>query len=104
MLFDDSCIACAGTGATLDVNGVCQCANFATLIENATDSTAVCQCNTNYLPFIDACVMCYGVGAVLENDVCTCNDVNGTQFDPSFVGKCICKPKLFTVSIDACFT
>ena len=70
MLFDDSCIACAGTGATLDVNGVCQCANFATLIDNATDSTAVCQCNTNYLPFIDACVMCYGVGAVLENDVC----------------------------------
>ena len=47
--------------------------------------------------------MCYGVGAALENGVCTCNDVDGTQFDPLLVGKCICQQGLFTVSFDGYF-
>ena len=103
MLFGDSCVACAGPGAALDVNGVCRCADFATLIENAADGTSVCQCNTNYLLFNDICIMCYGIGAVLESGVCTCNNVEGTQFDSLLVGKCICQPQLFTVSFDNLF-
>ena len=103
MLFGDSCVACAGLGAALDANGVCQCANFATLVDNAADGNAVCECNTNFLPFNDVCIMCYGIGAVLENGICTCNDVEGTQFDPFSVGKCVCQPHLFTVSIDGSF-
>ena len=98
MLFDGSCVACAGTGATLDANGVCQCAYSATLIDNAADGTAVCQCNKEFLPFNDLCIMCYGMGAVLNNGVCTCDDVEDTQFDPFLVGKCVCQPHLFTVS------
>ena len=103
MIFNDSCVACAGTGATLDSNGVCQCADFATLIDNAADGTAICKCKTNFLPFKDVCVMCYGIGAIVENDACTCNDIDGAQFDPLLVGKCICKPQLFTVSLNAYF-
>ena len=103
MLFNDSCVACAGTGATLDFNGVCQCADFATLIDDAADRTAVCKCNTNFLPFNNVCVKCYGIGAILEKDACTCNDVDGTQFDPLLPGKCICEPQLFTVSFDGYF-
>ena len=73
MLYSDSCVACAGTGATLDSNGICQCANFATLIDNAADGTAVCECNTNYLPFNEFCIMCSGVGAfVNEAGICSC--------------------------------
>ena len=73
MLFDDSCVACAGPGAAADVNGVCQCADFATLIENITAGTAVCQCNTNFLPFNDVCVMCSGIDAfVNEAGLCSC--------------------------------
>ena len=103
MLFGDSCVACAGPGAALDVNGVCHCAQFAILIENAADGTAVCQCDKNYLPFNDVCIICYGVGAVLENGACTCKNVEGTQFDPLLVGKCICQQGLFTVSFDGLF-
>ena len=73
MLFADSCIACAGPGATLDANGICQCPSFATLIDNAADRTAVCQCNTNYLPFNNVCSMCSGVGAFFnEAGLCSC--------------------------------
>ena len=57
MLFGDSCVACAGPGASLDANGLCQCADFATLTYNAADDTAVCECKTNFLKFNDICVM-----------------------------------------------
>ena len=68
MLFDASCIACAGPGAALDVNGVCRCADFATFIDSA-----VCQCSKNYLPFNDGCRMCSGVGAFFDDaGLCSC--------------------------------
>ena len=102
MLFEDSCIACAGQGAILDVNGVCQCADFATLIENAADGTAVCQCNTNYLPYNDVCVMCSGVGAYV-NDAGICSCGTGAYLDviDSLI-QCVC-PVTWVQSGDACF-
>ena len=103
MLFDDSCVACAGTGATLDFNGVCQCADFATLIDNATDGTAICECNTNFLPFNDVCYICSGVGAFV-NDAGICSCGTGAYLDiiDNFV-QCVCEPQLFTVSFDGYF-
>ena len=100
--FDDSCVACAGTGARLDVNGVCQCADFATFIENAADGTAVCQCNTNYLPFNDVCVMCSGVGAYVNDaGICSCGTGAYLGVIDSLV-QCVC-PVTWVQSGDACF-
>ena len=102
MLFDDSCVACAAPGATLDLNGVCQCANFATLVDNTTDGTATCQCDENYLPFNDNCIMCSGVGAfVNEAGQCSCD----TGAMPVFINnlvQCVC-PDNWVQSGDTCF-
>ena len=73
MLFGDSCVACAGPGASLDANGLCQCADFATLTYNAADDTAVCECKTNFLKFNNECVKCSGIGAFVNNaGICSC--------------------------------
>ena len=101
MLYSDSCVACAGVGANLDLNGVCQCADFATLIDNAADGTAVCECNTYYLPFKDDCIMCSGIGAFFNDaGLCSC----GTGATLSVVDnllQCVCPVNLIQNG-DAC--
>ena len=101
MLFEDSCVACAGPGSILDLNGVCQCANFATLVENSTDETAICQCDENYLPFNDICIICLGVGAFVNKaGQCSC----GTGAMPDFINnlvQCVC-PDNWVQSGDTC--
>ena len=94
MLFDGSCIACQGLSAQL-VEDVCECgAN-----EVLEDGICVCASDEYMVTSQSTCVRCYGIGSQLdEDDYCTCTGVEGTQFDPILVGKCICEPQLFTVS------
>ena len=90
MLYSDSCVACAGVGANLDLNGTCQCANFATLIDNAANGTAVCECNTYYVPFKDDCVQCSGIGAfVNESGICSCGTDAYLDVIDSLI-QCVC--------------
>ena len=104
MLFFGECIACSGPGAVLNSNGVCQCADFASLVTDPNDPSAVeaCQCNANFLPFNDVCVMCSGIGAVLsEAGVCTCGE--GAQLNiVDDLLQCVC-PATWTESNDKCF-
>ena len=102
MLFGDSCVACAGLGAALDAKGVCTCGAFATLVDDATDSTAVCECNTNFLPFKDDCVMCSGIGAfVNEAGQCSCGTGATLEVIDNLV-QCVCQTSLIQSS-DVCF-
>ena len=102
MLLDDTCVACTGPGATLNINGLCQCADFATLIDNAADGTAICQCNRNYLPFKDVCIMCSGVGAFV-NDAGLCSCDTGAVLDVAGnLVQCVC-PVNWVQSGDSCF-
>ena len=94
MLFDGFCIACQALSAQL-VEDVCECgAN-----EVLEDGICVCASDEYMVTSQSTCVRCYGIGSQLdEDDYCTCTGVEGTQFDPILVGKCICEPQLFTVS------
>ena len=78
------------------------CANFASLVENSTDGTAICKCDQNYLPFNDVCIMCSGVGAfVNEAGQCSCD----TGAMPVFINnlvQCVC-PDNWVQSGDTCF-
>ena len=96
MLFDGSCIACQGLSAALNAAGECVCGPN----ERLENGICVCENDEYMITSQDRCVRCYGIGAQLENDICTCNGVEGTQFDPLLVGKCICEPQLFTVSMN----
>ena len=98
LFYDGSCIACQGLSAAL-VNGVCTCGPK----ERLDNGVCVCLDDDYMITSQNTCVRCYGIGAVLENDICTCNDVDGTQFDLFLDGKCICEPKLYTVSINGSF-
>ena len=105
MLFGDSCVACAGIGAALDANGVCQCADFATLVNDAADSNAVCKCDSNYLLFNDGCVMCSGVAAfVNEAGLCSCG--TGAMLDVvDNLLQCVCSAEesfISTLAGDGC--
>ena len=93
LLHDGSCIACTGLSAGL-LDGVCKCG------PNEKLENGVCVCiDDEYITTpSNTCVRCYGIGAMLdESEHCTCNGVEGTQFDPVLVGKCICQPPRFTV-------
>ena len=102
MMFDDACVACAGLGATLNADGVCTCADFATLVDNAADGTAVCECNENFIAFNDVCIMCSGVGATVNDaGLCTCG--NGAMLNIiDDLLQCVC-PTNWILSGDACF-
>ena len=102
MLFGDSCVPCAGLGAALDAKGVCTCGAFATLVDSATDGTAVCECNKNFMPFKDVCVMCSGVGAFVNDEgLCSCGSGALLSVIDNLV-QCVCQATLVQ-SGDACF-
>ena len=101
-MFNDACVACAGLGATLDAEGICNCADFATLVDNAADGTAVCECNENFMPFDDVCIMCSGIGATVnEAGLCSCGIGAMLNIIDDML-TCVC-PASWIESGDACF-
>ena len=107
MLFNGGCVACSGLNARLNMLGECVCGHGEILNDDG-----VCECDASVddvfssplfitIPEGDnaGCVKCYGLGAQLNDDgVCTCEGVVDAQFDAFEIGKCVCKPGIFTVS------
>ena len=84
-------------GTWLNILGECVCGHYEILNDDG-----VCECDTTDDMFITTetgCVKCYGLGALLNDDgICTCEGVVDAQFDAFEIGKCVCKPGVFTVS------
>ena len=114
MLFNGGCVACSGLNARLNILGECVCGHNEIL-----NADGVCECDAStgtievnsieydlgplFITIPDGdnrgCVKCYGLGAQLNDDgVCTCEGVVDAQFDAFEIGKCVCKPNIFTVS------
>ena len=107
MLFNGGCVACSGLNARLNILGQCVCGH-----DEILNDDGICECDASvddvfespmFITIPDGdnagCVKCYGLGAQLNDDgVCTCEGVVDAQFDAFEIGKCVCKPGIFTVS------
>ena len=107
MLFNGGCVACSGLNARLNTLGQCVCGHYEILNDDG-----ICECDASVDDVFQSsmfitinegdnagCYKCYGMGAQLNDDgVCTCEGVVDAQFDAFEIGKCVCKPGIFTVS------